>query len=50
MDVVLGVDVGGTKSRAVLLGPDLSVVAMDEVPTSTSERGSGWRQRRWSPS
>jgi glucokinase len=50
MDVVLGVDVGGTKSRAVLLGPDqpdrggladppdLTVVAMDEVPTATSER------------
>jgi N-acetylglucosamine kinase-like BadF-type ATPase len=38
MDVVLGVDVGGTKSRAVLLGPDLAVVAMDEVPTATSER------------
>lgn len=38
-DLAVGVDIGGTKTLAVLLGPDGAVVAQDRTPTETGARG-----------
>lgn len=41
-DVLLGIDVGGTKARAALVGEDLSVLAIDQTPTAAAgESGRG---------
>lgn len=38
-DLAVGVDIGGTKTLAVLLAPDGAVLAQDRVPTERGPRG-----------
>ncbi len=38
-DLTVGLDIGGTKTLAVLLGPDGSVLAQTRIPTRTGPRG-----------
>src|SRR5207248_5014817 len=41
----VGLDVGGTNIKALLLGPDGRILGQETVPTLDNGRSNGWRDR-----